>query len=189
LRAAVLDSSGAAVPGAECALTNQSTSAVLTVKSDSQGSCTFNIIPAGTYSFAVQAKGFKALSVKDIAVDAGQTRTLGNLSLDVGAIESVLATASFRRSTWRRRRRPTTLHDATAECSQGRDMFARDHDSLESWTTCRRDAKRHRPDSLRGTFINGQPRKFQETTRWTVSRTSTPGRTTPSVQTQHGLHR
>src|SRR6516164_11700812 len=74
LRAAVLDSSGAAVPGAECVLTNQSTGAVLTVKSDSQGSCVFNIIPAGAYSLSVQAKGFKAMSIRDVVVDAGQTR-------------------------------------------------------------------------------------------------------------------
>src|SRR5450759_5882231 len=53
LRATVLDSSGAAVPGAECTLTNQNTGAVLTVKSDSQGSCGFNIIPAGAYSLSL----------------------------------------------------------------------------------------------------------------------------------------
>ena len=74
LRAVVLDSSGAAVPGAECVLTNQNTGAVLTVKSDSQGSCIFNIIPAGTYSFAVQAKGFKALSREGCRGGRGRRR-------------------------------------------------------------------------------------------------------------------
>src|ERR1035437_1154406 len=93
LRAVVLDSSSAAVPGAECTLTNQNTGAVLTVKSDSQGSCGFNIIPAGAYTFTARSAGFKALTVTDIAVEAGATRTLGNLTLEVGAItESVQVT-------------------------------------------------------------------------------------------------
>ena len=102
-----MDSSGAAVPGAECVLTNQATGAVITVKSDSQGSCVFNIIPAGAYSFTAQAKGFKALSVRDIAVDAGETRTLGNLKLEIGALtESVQVTGEV-----------SQIHLATAEKS------------------------------------------------------------------------
>ena len=60
LRGTVLDSSGAAVPGAECVLTNQATGVAVTAKSDTQGACMFNIIPAGTYSFTAQSKGFKA---------------------------------------------------------------------------------------------------------------------------------
>jgi hypothetical protein len=158
LRAAVLDSSGAAIPGAECALTNQSTSAVLTVKSDSQGSCTFNIIPAGTYSFAVQAKGFKALSVKDIAVDAGQTRTLGNLSLDVGAItESVQVTSEVSQINLATAEKAGTISMTQLQnvAVKGRDMFAY------------------------MTTIPGIVDNMSQGRETTVSRTSTPGRTTP----------
>ena len=59
LRAAVLDSTAAAVPGAECALTNQATSAALTVNSDNQGLCMFNIIPAGTYTLTVRPRALR----------------------------------------------------------------------------------------------------------------------------------
>src|SRR5260370_22267847 len=67
LRVAVLDSSGAAVPGSECALTNHTTGAVLTVQSDSAGSGVFHIIQAGTYSFPPHANGVQALSDEDVA--------------------------------------------------------------------------------------------------------------------------
>ena len=158
LRAVVLDSTSAAVPGAECALTNQNTGAVLTVKSDSQGSCGFNIIPAGTYSFAVQAKGFKALSVKDVAVEAGQTRTLGNLSLEVGALtESVQVTGEVSQINLATAEKSGTISMTQLQnvAVKGRDMFAYmitipgivDNGSQGPETTS--------PDSLRGTFING----------------------------------
>ena len=158
LRAVVLDSTSAAVPGAECALTNQNTGAVLTVKSDSQGSCGFNIIPAGTYSFAVQAKGFKALSVKDVAVEAGQTRTLGNLSLEVGALtESVQVTGEVSQINLATAEKSGTISMTQLQnvAVKGRDMFAYmitipgivDNGGQGSETTS--------PDSLRGTFING----------------------------------
>ena len=89
LRATVLDSSGAAVPGAECTLTNQATSAALSVKTDGQGSCTFNIIPAGTYTFGAQAKGFKALATRDIAVEAGATQGWHRYVGDTGDVIGV----------------------------------------------------------------------------------------------------
>ena len=158
LRAAVLDSSGAAVPGAECTLTNQSTSAALTVKSDAQGSCIFPIIQAGTYSLTIQAKGFKAVAVKDVAVDAGQTRTLGNLSLDVGAItESVQVTGEVSQINLATAEKAGTITMTQLQnvAVKGRDMFAYmttipgivDNVSQGRETTS--------PDSLRGTFING----------------------------------
>ena len=96
--------------------------------------------------------------MKDVAVDAGQTRTLGNLMLEVGAMtESVQVTGEV-----------SQINLATAEKSgtitmtqlqnvavKGRDMFAFmmtipgivDNMSQGRETTS--------PDSLRGTFING----------------------------------
>jgi hypothetical protein len=158
LRATVLDSSAAAVPGAECSLTNQATEAVLTVKSDSQGSCVFNIIPAGTYSFGAQAKGFKAMAVKDIAVDAGTTRTLGNLTLEVGAMtETVQVTGEVSQINLATAEKSGTISMTQLQnvAVRGRDMFSYmitipgivDNMSQGRETTS--------PDSLRGTFING----------------------------------
>ena len=158
LRAIVLDSSSAAVPGAECAITNQNTGAVLTIKSDGQGSCVFNIIPGGAYTFTVQATGFKALSVKDVAVEAGATRTLGNLTLEVGALtESVQVTGEVSQINLATAEKSGTISMTQLQnvAVKGRDMFAYmitipgivDNMSQGRETTS--------PDSLRGTFING----------------------------------
>ena len=158
VRATILDATGAATPDADCTLTNQSTTAVVVIKSDAQGLCVFNIVPAGTYTLSVQAKGFKTLMVKDIAVDAGQTRTIGNLNLEIGGLtETIQVTSEI-----------TQINLATAEKAgtitmtqlqnvavKGRDMFALlttipgivDNLSQARETTS--------PDSLRGTFING----------------------------------
>ena len=192
VRAAVLDSTGATVPDAECALTNQATTALLTVKSDSQGVCVFAIVPAGSYSFAVKAKGFKSLNVKDLAVDAGQTRTLGNLTLEVGALtESVQVTGEV-----------SQINLATAEKSgtitmtqlqnvavKGRDMFAYmttipgivDNMSQGRETTS--------PDSLRGTFINGSRENAKNYAVDGITNLDTRVQQHLAVRTQHGHDR
>ena len=158
LRATVLDSSAAAVPGAECILTNQGTGAALNTRSDSQGSCSFNIIPAGNYSFSAQAKGFKAIAIKDIAVEAGATRTLGSLTLEVGAMtETVQVTGEVSQINLATAEKAGTITMTQLQnvAVKGRDMFAYmmtipgivDNMSQGRETTS--------PDSLRGTFING----------------------------------
>ena len=158
LRVVVVDSSSAAVPGSECTLANQNTGAVLTLKSDGQGSCTFNIIPAGTYSFTVQAKGFKALSVKDIAVDAGQTRTLGNLTLEVGALtETVQVSGEVSQINLATAEKAGTISLTQLQnvAVKGRDMFAlltTIPGIVDNGTQARETTS---PDALRGTFING----------------------------------
>ena len=158
VRAAIADSSGAAVPGADCTLTNQGTGALVTVKSDSQGACIFNIVQVGTYSLTIKATGFKTLETKDISVDAGQTRTLGTLTLDVGALsESVQVTGEVSQINLATAEKSGTITGTQLQniAVKGRDMFALmvtipgvvDNLSQARETTT--------PDSLRGTFING----------------------------------
>src|SRR5437588_12642842 len=72
----IVDPSGAPIPGAECTLTNQATGAAVTVKADGQGTCTFTIVQNGAYALAAKVTGFKTAQVKDIAVTAGEIRTL-----------------------------------------------------------------------------------------------------------------
>src|SRR6476620_745579 len=50
----IVDPSNAPIPGAECTLINQGTSAAVTVRADGQGSCVFNIVQNGTYSLNVK---------------------------------------------------------------------------------------------------------------------------------------
>ena len=158
LRAVVLDSTAAAVPGAECALTNQATSTALTVNSDNQGLCVFNIIPAGTYTLVVQSKGFKALSVKNVAVDAGQTRTLGNLTLEVGALsESIQVTGEVSQINLATAEKAgsITMTQLQNVAVKGRDMFALMTTIPGIVDNLSQGRETTSPDSLRGTFING----------------------------------
>ena len=82
------DSSGAGVPDAVLTLTNQDTGSVLiTGKSDSRGEFEFPSVPApATYSLSVQASGFSRREQRDIAVTAGERRSVGTLTLAVGSM-------------------------------------------------------------------------------------------------------
>src|SRR3954469_4372556 len=75
------DPSGAGVPGASLTLTNQDTAVVLiTVKSDSSGNFALQAVPApATYSISVQAAGFARHEQKDVAVTAGERRSVGTI--------------------------------------------------------------------------------------------------------------
>ncbi len=91
---ALVDSTGAAIPGAACSLREQTTGALFTANSGTDGLFTFPTVPAGTYSLSVQAAGFKALEVKNVAVTSREIRSLGNLTMQVGEVrESVSVTA------------------------------------------------------------------------------------------------
>ena len=76
------DSSGAGVPGASLALTNQDTAVVvITEKSDSTGNFSFQGVPApGTYSISVQVSGFSRFEQRDIVVTQGERRSVGTLT-------------------------------------------------------------------------------------------------------------
>ncbi len=154
----IVDPSSAPIPGAECTLTNQATAAASTVKADGQGSCVFNIVQTGTYTLNVKVTGFKSAQVKDIVVSAGETRTLGQLKLEVGALtESVNVHAEV-----------SQIQLATGEKSglitsdqfqnlavKGRDMFAflaTIPGVVDNGSQARETGS---PDAIRGTFING----------------------------------
>jgi len=90
----VVDPANAAVAGAVVQLTNQSTGAVSHTVTDSTGLFRIVNLLTGTYSVAVDAKGFKKLNVKDVVVDASEAHDLGRLPLSLGDVtESVSVTA------------------------------------------------------------------------------------------------
>jgi hypothetical protein len=158
LRANIVDPSGATVSGAECLLTNQGTGAVVTIKSDAQGSCIFNVLPGGSYNIAVKATGFKTLESKDIAVTAGQVRTLGDLTLEVGAITEsveVMGEVSLMQLATGERSGTITGDQLLNIAVRGRDMFAllaTIPGVVDNGSQARETSS---PDSIRGTFING----------------------------------
>src|SRR4051794_36956491 len=92
----VVDPAGSVVPGAEIKITNVGTAAVQNAISDSAGFFRVTNIFAGTYSVAVQAKGFKVLSVNDVPLGASEARDLGKLALTLGNVtESVSVTGEI----------------------------------------------------------------------------------------------
>ena len=154
----IVDPSGAPIPGAECTLINQATGTAATVKSDNQGACVFTIVQGGTYDLGVKATGFKTLNTKNIFVTSGETRTLGQLKLEVGAHhrERPGNRRGLADQPGQRREGGHHLHAQLQNMAiKGRDMFAYmmtipgvvDNMSQARETTS--------PDSLRGTFING----------------------------------
>jgi iron complex outermembrane receptor protein len=93
----VRDSSGAAVPGAAIAITNQATSASQTATSSGDG--TFAVsLPPGTYSVTVAIKGFGTQTHKDLKVTAGGAVPT-DFSLQTRHSEEVTVTAMKREET------------------------------------------------------------------------------------------
>ncbi len=89
LRGQVMDSSQAAVPLAEVTVTNQQTGVAVNVTTTSAGTYSLPSIIPGMYSVAVQAKGFKSTTLKDVSVLANQ-ENIADVNLEIGSVaESV----------------------------------------------------------------------------------------------------
>src|SRR5215831_6516449 len=96
INGAVRDSSGAVVPDAKLNLRSVSTTAVLSVESDSDGLFNFPNLVAGIYDLSVTAKGFREYVQKGITVSLDQQLRV-DVALEVGAtteIVEVLSNAS-----------------------------------------------------------------------------------------------
>src|ERR1035437_4454048 len=62
----VTDSTGATVPDAAVRVTNQTTGAARSMKTDASGEFNFELLPIGLYSLRVEKPGFKVFVVNDI---------------------------------------------------------------------------------------------------------------------------
>ena len=85
----VTDPSGAVVPGATVTLVHQSTSAQLTLKSDSHGRYEFTPLMIGVYSIQVESSGFKKTTIQDVHLDI-QQQALVNVVLQTGTVDQTL---------------------------------------------------------------------------------------------------
>ncbi len=85
----VTDPTGAAVPGAEITVRNQSTGIATTVQSSSEGEFTALYLDPGTYEVSIQKPGFGTLVMRDIIVNVG-TRAVIRPQLKVGKIDAVV---------------------------------------------------------------------------------------------------
>jgi hypothetical protein len=87
----VQDSTGAVVHGATVTLLNQNTADTRKTVSNDSGYFTIAGVIPGTYSVAVEAKGFKTWKQADLAINVGDERTIAGIKLTVGsASESVV---------------------------------------------------------------------------------------------------
>ena len=122
----VVDSTGAALPGATVNVTEAATGTVRTVVTDGAGLFRFAALNPGRYSLAVELANFRTLNVADINLLSTEVRDLGKLALQVGGLtETVTITSdvtpvqvadSSRRST-------LTQDDIAAIPTKGRDIF------------------------------------------------------------------
>lgn len=91
----VVDPQGAVVSGAEVQAKNIETGVVSTTTSDGSGLFRLNLLPPGTYTVNIGAKGFKTSQTRDVVVGTGADTGLGSLKLDIGgAAETVEVTAA-----------------------------------------------------------------------------------------------
>jgi hypothetical protein len=74
--ATVVDRTGAAIPGAELSLINQSTQVVQKAVANGQGYVQIMQLPPGTYKASVQANGFETWQLTDILVEGHDVRTI-----------------------------------------------------------------------------------------------------------------
>src|SRR3954452_19353669 len=80
----VADQSGAAIPGAKVIGKNQGSGDVRQTVTNNDGYFTIASLPAGTYSIAIEASGFSKWQQNDLALNAGDRRTLADIVLAVG---------------------------------------------------------------------------------------------------------
>jgi hypothetical protein len=93
LGGAVLDTSGAVLPGATITLTNENTNQLQTTVSSENGTYVFAQVPVGSYKVEIALQGFKTATFSRVTIVVGQEYSL-TTRLELGAVaESVDVTA------------------------------------------------------------------------------------------------
>jgi hypothetical protein len=122
-----MDPAGAVVAGADVQLKSQTSSAIRSVKSGSEGVFRFLDIPAGTYALTTKAPGFKTRVQPNIEVQGSQTRDVGNISLEIGNLsDQVTITAEVAPIELSSSEKAHNVNNTQLETvpTKGRDVFA-----------------------------------------------------------------
>src|SRR5206468_7182100 len=91
---AVRDSSGLAIVGARITITETATGAARSAASNDHGDFVFSSVTPGAYNVTVKAPGFKIAERKNLVLPASETRSVGDINLEVGdTSQSVTVTA------------------------------------------------------------------------------------------------
>lgn len=123
----VVDPAGSVVPGAEIRMTNTGTAAVHNAVTDSSGFFRTTNIFSGTYSVAVQAKGFKVLTINSVELGTSEARDLGRVVLSLGNVtESISVTGEIASVQTATSDRAAVLDaaDLSHVAIKGRDMMS-----------------------------------------------------------------
>ena len=94
LAGTVVDTSGAAVPGATVNATEADTAAVRTVVSNEYGLFRIAALHPGRYTLKVELTSFRSVTVTDIDLLSSEIRDLGKLTLQVGALTETVSVTS-----------------------------------------------------------------------------------------------
>jgi hypothetical protein len=126
LTGTVVDSSGAAVPGAQIEAKNLATGAVRNTVSGPEGIFVFNSLEPARYALSVRANGFKSYAQNDLNVEASAVHDLGRMPLAVGALsEEIAVTAAATPVQTASSENSKLSGEAMTDLSlKGRDAFA-----------------------------------------------------------------
>ena len=94
LTGTVADQSGGVIPDAEVMLTNEATQENRVEQTNGAGLYAFPSLVPGTYDLKASAKGFKSKVVTGIVLNAGDTRTVPALNLEVGATSETVTVSA-----------------------------------------------------------------------------------------------
>jgi hypothetical protein len=89
----VIDSTGAAVPGATITVTNEATKATRTIVTDANGFYAATELPAGIYEVSVEQTGFKKITKTGNDLSAGARMTV-DMHLEVGSVTETVNVVS-----------------------------------------------------------------------------------------------
>lgn len=90
----VTDSTGAMVAEATLTLTHISTGVARKGVSDATGNFLFNGVEGGEFNLRIEKTGFKALERRSINLSTGDRLSLGNVMLDVGAVNETVSVSA-----------------------------------------------------------------------------------------------
>ncbi|MGB9611728.1 MAG: carboxypeptidase-like regulatory domain-containing protein, partial [Bryobacteraceae bacterium] len=153
-----VDPTGAALVNVEVTLVNQATGAIFSTRSGPDGGFSLPNLLAGRYNLTAKLPGFKTHETRDIVLTAGETRSLGQIQMQIGEIResiSVEAVATAVQTSSAEKSGVITGSQLLDIAVRGRDFFtylATIPGVVDNFSQRRETAS---PDSIRGTFING----------------------------------
>ena len=89
----VLDPTGAVVPGADVAASNQGTGAEFNTVSSANGDFTLTFLPAGTYTITISSEGFKTYQETGLTLASGQRHST-DFALEIGVTTETVTVTS-----------------------------------------------------------------------------------------------